>query len=98
VGDGGHIHIVADHFIESATSLIDASSKFGRDGEVWINASEEDFSEATGLPKDFLPVEKLSSNRCAGFSIENINRFLVIARYTLPTAPSDLRTHLYVPQ
>ena len=64
VGDGGNIRISADHFIESATSLIDASSTFGRDGEIWINASQKDFSENLTLPKVFI-VDGLSLDRCA---------------------------------
>jgi len=78
-------------------SSIDASSKAGKPGKIWINTSQEDFSQNLTLPKVFF-VDGLSLDRCAGFSKENISRFLVIARDALPPAPTDLRTHLYVPQ
>ena len=98
VGDGGNIHISAKHFIESSTSWIDASSTFGRDGEVWINASQEDFSKDLTLPKKFPLIDKFSLSRCALSTSKELSRFFIITRDVLPPSPTDLKTHLYFPQ
>ena len=96
-GDGGNLYIYADDLNVSGNAMIDVSSEFGLNGQVWINDLElnENFMI---LPPDFLIVDSVLNNRCAGFSKENMSRFLVIARDALPPAPTDLRTHLYVPQ
>lgn len=99
-GQGGNVDIEAVTIIPLGNSKIDVSSAFSLNGKLRVNGIElnENF---TILKQEFLKADSLFlNNRCAefSFSIENLNRFLVIARDTLPTAPSDLRTHLYVPQ
>ncbi len=78
-------------------SRIDASSRLGQPGNVWINASEEDFTKAlAGLSRDYLGT-KISSNRCAGVTRENLSTFLVINRDIEPQNPWHLRTGTYTP-
>ncbi|OQY57059.1 MAG: hypothetical protein DRR08_02210 [Candidatus Parabeggiatoa sp. nov. 2] len=78
-------------------SRIDASSRLGQSGNVWINASEEDFTKAlAGLSRDYIGT-KISSNRCAGVTRENLSTFLVINRDIEPQNPWHLRTDTYTP-
>ena len=46
VGNGGNIDLIAEKFIPSNDSLLDASSQLGIDGEVHITAGEENFSNS----------------------------------------------------
>jgi filamentous hemagglutinin family protein len=69
---------------------IDASSKAGRDGEVWINASEEDISKNLVLSDNLLPEQQLSLNRCA-LSMKGFDSFFIISRDIPPSSPIDLR-------
>jgi filamentous hemagglutinin family protein len=73
-------------------SRINASSAFGINGEISINALEKDIS------KDLLPLTKkyqapgLLPNRCASSSMkETISKFLITIRDVLPPTPEDLR-------
>jgi hypothetical protein len=78
-------------------SRIDASSRLGQPGNVWINASEEDFTEALArLPKDY-PGPEISSNRCAGVTRENLSSIFVTIRDVPPQNPWHLRTGTYTP-
>jgi large exoprotein involved in heme utilization and adhesion len=65
-GTGGNIHIVADHFLKSADSWVDASSSLGIDGTVEISAPETDLSGGLeALPADFFDAAALLKERCA---------------------------------
>jgi filamentous hemagglutinin family protein len=97
VGDGGNIRIIANNFISSIDSIIDASSSFGRSGEIWTSSLIDDhhgienFSE---LPNEFIDVaSQLSLDRCAGFTKENLSRFIITARDIPQTSPYELQTH-----
>jgi len=79
------------------TSKINASSIFGKDGEVWINASEEDISRGlTRLPYEPLNI-KLLTSRCSGFQEEDVSTFFITSRDTLPLTPDSFRTGNYFP-
>lgn len=78
-------------------SRINASSAFGINGEMSINAIEKDISkDLLHLPEKH-QAPRLLLNRCAGFTKENLSRFLIIIRDVLPPTPEDLRTHNYIP-
>jgi len=54
-GNGGNIHIVADQFIQSADSMVQASSKYGLDGEIFIDAPDTTIgNELVVLPTNYL--------------------------------------------
>jgi len=98
VGTGGNIQINADYLIESPTSVRDARSKFNEDGEIWVNASDEDISKnLTVLPEKF-PGLSLLVDRCADFNQEELSSFHIIIRGGMPDSPGDLKTHIYVPE
>ncbi|MCP4702170.1 MAG: filamentous hemagglutinin N-terminal domain-containing protein [Gammaproteobacteria bacterium] len=64
-GDGGNITITAGHYVESAASLVQASSQLGIDGEIRINASKNDVSKGLVLPTDLDKGSTLLKDRCA---------------------------------
>ncbi len=65
VGNGGNINIIADNFIPSSDSLLDASSKLGIDGEVHITAGEENFSNSLViLTKTLVDASSLLAKSC----------------------------------
>ena len=81
-GNGGNIYIIAEQFLVSAESLIDASSKLGIDGEVQINGSESELSDNLFvLPIHFLKVSPLK--QCAILDSNKENRF-VLERAGMP--------------
>jgi filamentous hemagglutinin family protein len=89
-GNGGNINVGADNFISSSESVINASSELGIDGKVQINARDMDFIDIQ-LHLPSRPLPKLLLNRCAGFTKENLSRFLITIRDVLPPTPEDLR-------
>jgi filamentous hemagglutinin family protein len=78
-------------------SRINASSAFGFNGEISINALERD------ITTDLLPLPEkhqmpnLPLNRCAGLSLETISKFIITIRDISPPTPEDLKTHYYIP-
>jgi large exoprotein involved in heme utilization and adhesion len=64
-GPGGNINIVADNFIISAQSSVDASSALGLDGTVNISSPDAEVAEELAvLPANYLDVTSLMSERC----------------------------------
>jgi len=72
-------------------SRVNASSNFGQDGEVWINASEEDITKGLIKLNDEPLDINLSIDRCAGFGKEELSKFIITIRDVLPPTPEDLR-------
>ncbi|HEW97287.1 MAG: hypothetical protein DRR16_08015 [Candidatus Parabeggiatoa sp. nov. 3] len=98
VGTGGNIQINADYLIESPTSVRDARSTFNEDGEIWVNASDEDISKnLTVLPEKF-PGLPLLVDRCANLNQEELSSFRIITRDGVMHAPGDLQTSFYLPE
>lgn len=65
-GDGGNIRITAGTFLESADSMIDASSQLGVDGTVVVESPEDPLKvELLQLPSEFLDATRLLGERCA---------------------------------
>lgn len=68
-GTGGNITLVADHFITSPDSIIDASSALGIDGSVNLSSPDEDVSDDLAvLPDTYLDVTSLIAPRCGAQS------------------------------
>jgi len=65
-GDGGDITIVAGSYLESADSVVSASSDLGIDGVVDVRAPDTDLKgELTRLPARFLDAAQLLREHCA---------------------------------
>jgi len=97
-GDGGNININTNElYISGGDAWIDVSSEFGLNGEFILNSTKlkDDF---LGIPPPQFQDARLTYNRCASMSRENLSRFLIITRDILPPSPEDLRTHLYMPE
>ncbi|BFU96581.1 MAG: protein of unknown function [Nitrospira sp.] len=90
-GPGGNINITITNggtFLPDATSVVSASSQFGQQGTVTIQAP---IAPAGGkiqpLGKAPLQVTALLSQRCAAIARGEISSFVVAGRDTLPTEP-----------
>ncbi|QTA87980.1 CHAT domain-containing protein [Desulfonema magnum] len=89
-GNGGNIRIVADHFIQSAGSEVDASSELGIDGLVEIKSPEEDASKGlAALPENYLDATRWVKTPCAKRTGESELRFVLTKRDSLPTPLDD---------
>jgi len=89
-GRGGNILIVANHFIQSSDSVVDASSELGIDGSVEIDAPDVDISsELAVLPSSVLDATKWARTPCAARTGQNVSRLVYRGRYGIPTAPDD---------
>ncbi|MDH5736617.1 MAG: hypothetical protein OEY87_10890, partial [Gammaproteobacteria bacterium] len=68
-GSGGDITIIADNFLQSPDSIIDASSVLSQDGEINISSPDEDVSDDLAvLPDNYLDVTSLIGERCGAKS------------------------------
>ncbi|MBF0450375.1 MAG: S-layer family protein [Candidatus Magnetomorum sp.] len=64
-GDGGAIYLFSNHFIQSADTIIEASSKRGNEGTVEIDAPDMDMdSQVIQLPSDFLNASRWLRASC----------------------------------
>jgi len=78
-GNGGNIHIVANWFIQSNDSLVDASSLLGIDGIINIEAPDVDVSQdLVTLPTNFFDAAKWLRTPCAQQTDEDQSRFVVL--------------------
>ncbi|MEK8021339.1 MAG: hypothetical protein VSS75_031070, partial [Candidatus Parabeggiatoa sp.] len=98
VGAGGNIQINADYLIQSPTSVKDASSTFNEDGEIWINASDEDISKNFTVLSERFPGPSLLLDYCGNLNQEQLSSFRIITRDGLMSAPGDLQTSFYLPK
>ena len=73
-------------------SIINASSKFGLDGKIEIDAFKEDITGRLNPPPKLRQNLKLSLSRCAGgFSKENMSSFITTIKNVSPRKPTDLK-------
>jgi filamentous hemagglutinin family protein len=90
-GDGGAVFIVAEHFIKSSDSRIEATSERGNEGTVKIDAPDIDISkDLTVMPSNFLDASQWMKTSCGLRSSENISRLIVKGKDAVPTKPDDL--------
>lgn len=89
-GNGGNINIVADYFITTPGSLVQASSQLGIDGNVTIDAVQTDISgDLTELPANYLNATALLRQPCAARTLQR-SSLIVAGRGALPTAPGAM--------
>jgi len=95
-GNGGNIRIIAEQFIRSSESLLDASSELGLDGEIIIQSPDNDIENSlTVLPSRFLNADKLLKESCANRARPNLNlsHFFRKGRGGIRQSPENLLTH-----
>ena len=84
-GPGGNIQINTKGLFLSPDSKITASSKFGVDGQVEVNNTEEDKKiNSQELPANPLDTNKLVARSCS----QRGNSFTVVGKGALPTNPN----------
>jgi large exoprotein involved in heme utilization and adhesion len=89
-GNGGNINIVADFFMTTTESLVQASSQLGIDGEVTIDAVQTDIiGDLTQLPASYLNATALLREPCAVRTLQR-SSFIVVGRGALPIAPGSM--------
>jgi large exoprotein involved in heme utilization and adhesion len=97
-GQGGNIFIRilgGGALFQSPDSLIDASSEFGIDGSVVIDAPDTDIIAGfAGLPANFLDAATVLTQLCAGRSGANVSSLVVRKYEVLPDSPYALRVQL----
>jgi filamentous hemagglutinin family protein len=88
-GKGGNIRIIADVFLATPDSIVDASSALGIDGTVDIQAPIQNISGTlTPMQGNFLSAEALLRDRCAArIRGEKSSSFVVSGRDGLPIRP-----------
>jgi hypothetical protein len=91
VGNGGNIRAIAEQFIKSSDSLLDASSTLGVNGEITIDSSVEEFSEIKILPSNFRKITDLRPNRCDIRSVKEISSLKLGTRRGLSVNPDELQ-------
>lgn len=90
-GDGGNIRLIADPFVQSWESLMDASSMFGIDSTVYIESPEGDFASMVLMPENLFGATRWMKTPCAGRTSENVSRFVIKGRDAMATTPDDLQ-------
>jgi large exoprotein involved in heme utilization and adhesion len=89
-GNGGNIRIVADHFLASLDSVVQASSQLGIDGTVVIDSPDTDLSgTVTVLSANYLEDQALVQDFCAARAAGQASTFVVGGRGGLPLEPGD---------
>jgi filamentous hemagglutinin family protein len=95
-GPGGNITIVADNFIASADSVIEASSALGIDGTVTVDAPEADLSgNVTVLPDELLSAAEQLAAQCSARGGRTLATFVGRGRSGLPAQAGDAIVALY---
>lgn len=91
-GKGGNIRIIADVYLASPDSIVDASSALGINGTVDIRAPIANLSGTLApLQGNFLSAEALLRDRCiARIRGERISSFVVRGRDGLPIRPGNV--------
>jgi hypothetical protein len=91
-GKGGNIRIIADVFLASPESVVDASSALGINGTVDIRAPITSISGTLApMQGNFLSAEALLRDRCAArVRGEKYSSFVVSGRDGLPIRPGNV--------
>jgi large exoprotein involved in heme utilization and adhesion len=91
-GKGGNIRIIADVFLASPDSIVDASSALGIDGTVDIQAPINSISGTLApMQGNFLITEALLRDRCiARIRGEKVSSFIISGRDGLPIRPGSV--------
>ncbi len=87
-GTGGNILIVTPVFLADQTSVVDASSQFGRSGTVTIQSPTSQLAGTLAtLPQSVRQAAALNTVRCAAQMGGQASSFVVAGRDTLPAEP-----------
>ncbi len=87
-GTGGNILIVTPVFLADQTSVVDASSQFGRSGTVTIQSPTSQLAGTLAtLPQSVRQAAALNTVRCAAQMSGQASSFVVAERDTLPAEP-----------
>lgn len=91
VGHGGNIHIIADQFVASTDSLIDASSKTaGLDGHIRIESPEEGVSDNLGvLFSGKLEVNASLKKSCSAYAADEKRSYFRVDNIGTRPVPHD---------
>jgi len=97
-GDGGAIFIVAENFIKSTDSIIEATSERGNDGTVKIEAPDINVTKGlSGLSSKLLDASRWVKTPCAARSEKHSSRFIIKGRDATPTRLDDLWASPLIP-
>ncbi|KPA13033.1 filamentous hemagglutinin family domain-containing protein [Candidatus Magnetomorum sp. HK-1] len=89
-GNGGNIYISSDYLIQSTDSIISASSQLGIDGNIEIEALNENFDkQLIFLPENFLDASKWIKTPCESRKKEDYSHFIVKHKDAQPTPFED---------
>ncbi|MCP4667817.1 MAG: hypothetical protein GY849_15810, partial [Deltaproteobacteria bacterium] len=89
-GDGGNISVIADYFIESADSIVSASSQFGLEGSIDIDSPQVDVTRGLSvLPGAFLDAGQWAVTPCAARSAGDASHLTFTGRDAAPTSLDD---------
>jgi hypothetical protein len=88
-GNGGNITITADAFLQSADSIVDASSRTGLDGDVSIDSLNQSPPVVPVVDQPFLDIADLLNNRCATATATTRSSFVVDRPNQGSRAPGD---------
>jgi filamentous hemagglutinin family protein len=95
-GAGGSIRVVADNFVATPDSLVDASSDLGIDGSVEIAAPDVDLAGGLVILKGaLLDVASQLRERCASRRDIGASSFTGVGRGGLPASPDAPLTSRY---
>jgi large exoprotein involved in heme utilization and adhesion len=87
VGNGGNIRIETENFVQSADSVVDASSRLGISGTVEITAPDADLSaDIVTLPASFLDASSLLRQSCSARTAR-AGSLVVRGRDRIPAPP-----------
>jgi large exoprotein involved in heme utilization and adhesion len=87
VGNGGNIRIETENFVQSADSVVDASSRLGISGTVEITAPDADLSaDIVTLPASFLDASSLLRQSCSARTAR-AGSLVVRGRDRIPASP-----------
>jgi len=90
-GNGGNIHMVADHFIQSSDSVVRASSQYGLDGQIFIDAPDAKISnELLILPSNYLDASQWLRTPCSIRTSKDVSRLVITGRDAIPSNVDDL--------
>jgi len=89
-GVGGRIDIGSTFLLRSTSTLLDASSSLGVDGEVTVAGFDIDLnSDIAPLPADFLDAQRWLSQPCSSRLGTDVNRLTIAGRSGAYRVPSD---------
>ena len=91
-GKGGNVNIQitgGGAFFISPDSVVSASSEFGIDGSILVNAPDTGIrGTISTLPASFFDVSSLLSERCSARAAENMGSFVVLGSGGVPLNPN----------